>query len=221
MQDFDNAWCFAVASFILPQPRMKPREKIVPIILAAGSSKHLPFPKPLAVFGRKTALAIAVENCEGLECPRVVLGCNARRVGPAVPSRALAVLNPAWREGQLSSLLRALKQVPAKAAFLIYPVDHPLLRKNTIRQLVRAFRTRKVHQQIVMPRHKGVDGHPVIISAALREEFFQAKTAREVVYRDPERIRVFEAHTRAIIEDFDDPRSYQLCLRKFASRRER
>jgi CTP:molybdopterin cytidylyltransferase MocA len=198
---------------------MKLREKIVPIILAAGSSEHLPFPKPLAVFGGKTALAIAVENCEGLEIPIVVLGCDARRVRPAVPGRARVVINSAWRQGQLSSLLKALEHVPAKAAFLIYPVDHPLLRKNIIQQLVRTFQTRKANQEIAMPRHKRVDGHPVIISAALREEFFPAKTAREVVYRDPKRIRVFAARTTAIMEDYDDPHSYRLCLRKFESRR--
>jgi CTP:molybdopterin cytidylyltransferase MocA len=199
---------------------MKLRETIVPIILAAGSSEHLPFPKPLAVFGGKTALAIAVENCEGLEIPLVVLGCDAKRVRPAVPDKARVILNPAWRQGQLSSLLKALEHVPAKAAFLIYPVDHPLLRKNIIRQLVRAFRARKSQQHIAVPRHKRVDGHPVIISAALRKEFLQTKTAREVVYRDPKRIRVFDAHTDAILDDFDDPRSYQHCRRKFLSRRE-
>lgn len=198
---------------------MKLREKIVPIILAAGSSEHLPFPKPLAVFGGKTALAIAVENCEGLEIPIVVLGCDARRVRPAVPGRARVVINSAWRQGQLSSLLKALEYVPAKAAFLIYPVDHPLLRKNTIQQLVRTFRTRKANQEIAMPRYKRVDGHPVIISAALRDELFPAKTAREVVYRDPKCIRVFAARTTAIMEDYDDPQSYRLCLRKFESRR--
>jgi CTP:molybdopterin cytidylyltransferase MocA len=199
---------------------MKLRETIVPIILAAGSSEHLPFPKPLAVFGGKTALAIAVENCEGLEIPLVVLGCDAKRVRPAVPDKARVILNRAWRQGQLSSLLKALEHVPAKAAFLIYPVDHPLLRKNIIRQLVRAFRARKSQQHIAVPRHKRVDGHPVIISAALRKEFLQTKTAREVVYRDPKRIRVFDAHTDAILDDFDDPRSYQHCRRKFLSRRE-
>jgi len=200
---------------------MKLRGKIAPIILAAGSSEHLPFPKPLAVFGGKTALAIAIENCEGLEIPLVVLGCDAKRVRPAVPNTARVLLNPAWRQGQLSSLLKALEHIPPNAVFLIYPVDHPLLRKSTIRQLVRAFQTRKAHQQIAMPRHKGIDGHPVIISAALRNEFFQAKTAREVVYRDPKRIRKFDARTNAVLEDFNDPLSYQLCLRKFLFRRER
>lgn len=125
------------------------------------------------------------------------------------------MLNRRWRAGQLSSLLCALRRIASSAAVMIYPVDHPLLQKRTLEELVKEFRARKAGQQIVMPRHKGVYGHPIILSAVLRKELFHAKTAREVVYRVPERIRVFEAHTAAIHEDFDTEESYGKCLRKF------
>ena len=198
---------------------MRKREKIVPIILAAGSSDRLPFPKPLALFGRKTALAIAVENCAGLERPLVVLGCDAVRVRPAVPRAARVVMNPSWRRGQIGSLRRALKQISADAAFLIYAIDHPLLKRKTIQQLVRAFRTRDKSQEIAVPRHGRVFGHPAIISAALRKEFFKSKTARDVVYRVLARVRSIEVHTPAIFADFDTQESYRFCLRKFRARK--
>jgi molybdenum cofactor cytidylyltransferase len=191
------------------------REEIVPVILAAGSSRHLGFPKPLAEFGGTTALQIAIENCAGLRRPIVVLGCDGARVRPRVPQTARVVVNTHWRSGQLSSLLCALEHIDPLAAVMIYPVDLPLLKKHTIRQLVRGFRERSSPQEIVMPRHKGVYGHPIILSASLRGELLGAKTAREVVYRDPKRICVFEARTAAIYEDFDTPHSYRKCLRKF------
>lgn len=195
--------------------RMAKHAKIVPIILAAGSSKNLGMPKPLAQFGPHTALSIAIENCQDLERPIVVLGCDAERVRPAVPPAARAVLNRRWREGQLSSLLCALARVPRSAAVLVYPVDHPLLERRIVKQLVREFRRRKAPEEIVMPRHERRFGHPVIISAELRNELSCAETTREVVYRFPERIRVFEADTSAIYEDFDSPKTYRKCLRKF------
>lgn len=166
-------------------------------------------------------MAIAVENCVGLETPVVILGCHARRVRRAVPEEARAILNRHWRKGQLSSLQCALRRVPAKSAFLIYPVDQPLLRKETIRKLVRVFRARMSSQQIVMPRHRRTDGHPVIISSAMRKEFFQAKTAREVVYRRPERIRTVKVDTASVYEDFNSPESYRVCLRKYLARKKR
>jgi CTP:molybdopterin cytidylyltransferase MocA len=172
-------------------------------------------PKALADFGGKTALEIAVENCEGLETPFVVLGCHAKRVRRSVPAEARAILNRNWRKGQLSSLQCALRHVPVKSAFLIYPVDQPLLQKATIEKLLRAFRTRNSTQQIVMPRHQRTDGHPVIISSVLRKEFFQAETAREAVYRRRERIRTVKVDTASVYEDFNSFETYRVCLRKY------
>ena len=198
---------------------MRKPERIIPIILAAGSAQALPFPKALALFGRKTALEIAVENCSFLGRSLVVLGSDAARILPDVPKSALVVMNRRWREGQLSSLLAALENLGSEAAFLIYPVDHALIKRTTVEQLVRAFRARSAPQEIVMPRHGGTYGHPVIVSAAVRSEFLDARTAREVIYRVPERIRVLNVRTSSILEDFDTPESYEKCLRKFKAQK--
>ena len=197
---------------------MRKSEKIIPVILAAGSSQALPFPKALAPFGRKTALEIAVGNCSFLGRSLVVLGSDAECILPKVPKSAQVVMNREWREGQLSSLLAALEAIAGDAAFLIYPVDHALIKRNTVEQLVRAFRVRSAAQEIVMPRHKGTYGHPVLVSAAVRSEFFEARTAREVIYRVPERIRVLNVRTSSIFEDFNTLHSYKECLRKFRAR---
>jgi len=61
----------------------------------------------------------------------------------------------------------------------------------------------------------------VIISAALRPEFFEAPTAREVIYRAPERIRVLNVRTSSIVDDFHTMKSYEECLRKFSARNKR
>jgi len=216
---YPRRWSLPWRSFILPQPWMRKSDKIIAIILAAGSSQALPFPKALAPFGRKTALEIAVANCSFLGRSLVVLGSDAERILPAVPKSAQVVLNRRWRGGQLSSLQAALRKISGAAAFLIYPVDHALIRRKTVAQLVRAFRARSASQEIVMPGHKGAYGHPVIVSAAVLPEFFTARTAREVIYRVPERIRVLNVRTSSIFEDFHTPESYEECLLKFRTRK--
>jgi len=204
---------YSAASF-----HMTTRVKIVPIILAAGSSRNLGMPKPLAQFGAQTALLIAIENCLDFERPIVVLGCDAEQVRPVVPRAALVLVNRRWRMGQLRSLLCALERVPRSAAVLIYPVDHPLLEKRIVKQLAREFQRRNASEEIVMPRHGRRFGHPIVISAELRNELSRAETTREVVYRNPERIRVLQVDTTAIYEDFDTPETYHKCLRKFQAR---
>jgi len=196
---------------------MRKPEKIIPIVLAAGSSPNLPFPKGLARFGHQTALQIAVKNCSFLGESLVVLGADAKRILPAVPKSSQVIINRRWPQGQLSSLLAALRKIK-DAAFLIYPVDHALLKRNTLVQLVHAFRTRSVAQEIVMPRHKSAYGHPVIVSAAVRPEFFEAQAARNVIYQVPQRIRIVNVRTNSILEDFSTVESYEECLRKFKAR---
>jgi CTP:molybdopterin cytidylyltransferase MocA len=196
---------------------MRKPEKIIPIILAAGSSQNLPFPKALARFGHQTALQIAVKNCSFLGESLVVLGADAKRILPAVPRGPQVIINRHWPQGQLSSLLVALRKI-TDAAFLIYPVDHVLLKRNTVVRLVRAFRSRSAKQEIVMPRHKSTYGHPVIVSAAVRPEFFKAHTAREVIYRHPDRLRILEVNTTSIFDDFNSLESYNRCLHNFRRR---
>jgi CTP:molybdopterin cytidylyltransferase MocA len=189
--------------------------KIVPIVLAAGSSQRFGFPKPLARFGQQTALEIAVKNCRELGRPIVVLGSDAAEVRKAMPRGVRAVLNRRWRRGQLSSLLAALRHVPKSADFAIYPVDHPLLTREIVMKLVRAFRTRPAVQAIVMPRFKRRPGHPVICAAVIRQELAKAKTAKMVVFRKPQRIRYVEVRSAGIYLDFATPETYVKCLQLF------
>ncbi|MGB9404072.1 MAG: NTP transferase domain-containing protein [Candidatus Acidiferrales bacterium] len=191
------------------------RTRIFPVILAAGDSSHLGYPKALASFDGKTAIAIAVENCATLEPPIVVLGHRAARIRRAVPAGARVVVNRAWRKGQLSSLLAGLRLVPRGAPFLLYPVDQPLLDAKLMVRLVKAYATRSLRQRIVMPRFRRRAGHPILCSGILRRELQAARTAREVVYRDERRIRFVTVRSEAIWADFDSPSSYRRCLKLY------
>jgi CTP:molybdopterin cytidylyltransferase MocA len=192
--------------------------RIFPIILAAGGPGKLGFAKPLARFGEKTALQIAIENCAGIEAPIVVLGYGAASVRKFLPIGVRHVVNRNWRRGQLTSLLAGLRLVPRGAAFLLYPVDQPLLTKELVARLLKAFRARRPWQKIVMPRVGRRAGHPILCDGSLRGELRAAETAREVVYRDQARIRYVRISDQAIWDDFDSKASYGRCLREYRLR---
>lgn len=191
---------------------------IAAIILAAGPSRSLRFPKALAPFAGRTALEIAIANCEELSPVIVALGCDAARIRGAVPSGVRVVVNRRWRTGQLSSLLAALRRVPRGAAFLVHPVDHPLLTRSVVRKLWRAFARRNASQTIALPISRGCVGHPAIFAPEIRNELRRAKTAREVVYRDLQRVKLVKMDCPAIWFDFDSPASYRRCLQEYEKR---
>jgi CTP:molybdopterin cytidylyltransferase MocA len=202
---------------------------VVPIILAAGGAGELSFPKALARFDRKTAVEIALANCQGrsqeMGRPILVLGERGAEIQRSLPAGALrrmdCVVNRRWRDGQLTSLLAALRLVPPSAAFMLYPVDLPLLTRDIIQRLVIRYRQCAARPCIVMPRSGQGYGHPVIFSADLRGEIMAARTARDVAYRDPARIYTVSVRTTAIWTDFSTPAEYARCLRRFTRQAQR
>jgi len=86
------------------------------------------------MFGGKTALAIAIENCAWLERPLVVLGCDAERVCRAVPHAAQVVLNRGWRRGQITSLPPRAKTNSRQCRFPDLSDGSSLLKRKTIQQ---------------------------------------------------------------------------------------
>lgn len=191
----------------------------MPVILAAGRSARGNFLKPLARFGDKSALEIAMENCAGLARPVVVLGHQAAHVRRGVPRGVSVVVNRRWRAGQLSSLLAGLRHVPAGAAFMLYPVDFPLLTRTEVLRLTKTFRARRAGVEIAAPVVRRRSGHPVLFSPAMRAELKRARTAKEVVFRDRNRLRLVPVDTAAIWQDFRSPASYHLRLRAYVQRR--
>ncbi len=197
--------------------------RVVPLILAAGPAPRLGFPHALAEFGGRTAAAIAVENCfrAGLARPIVVLGWEAAQARRVVPHGVRVVINRRWREGMLGSIRAGLRHVPRNAAFLLYPVDLPLLTPAILRQFVKAFARRRSGQMIVSPVHRGRAGHPVILAAELRRELAHAKTAREIVERDAPRLKLIHVNSSAIYADYNTPSELRRLQRAFARRRSR
>ena len=70
-----------------------------------------------------------------------------------------------------------------------------------------------------MPRHGNAYGHPVVVSSAVRPEFFEVQTARQVIYRVPERLRILDVRTSSIFEDFNSQESYERCVGKSKARK--
>jgi len=145
-------------------------------------------PKALLPYREGTFLEhlIDVTRHPQIGVTRVVLGAGAEEIQTAAKlDPSVVVLNPDWRQGQLSSIcagLRSLVGIDADGMVLC-PVDHPLVSARLVSELIeRFYEDRKA---IVLPTYNGRRGHPAIFSNALFGELLAApadKGARAVVW---------------------------------------
>lgn len=182
------------------------------IILAAGSSTRMGSPKALLDLRGVTFLGQIVANHRTLGLPvTVVLGDHQDEIQAAVDlARASVLVNPNPELGPLSSLKIALRSLEGSEAVLVHPVDHPLVRKETLKALLDAHQQRPDH--IIIPAFAARRGHPVLFPALFFEDLLAApldQGARYVVRRHPDSVSLVEVQDEGVIQNIDTPEDYE------------
>lgn len=168
------------------------------------------FPKPLLRIDGETFLRRTVGAM--LQVVRnliVVSGAHEARVKAEIPSdgRITRVHNADFLRGQLSSLKCAIRALPDDSgAVLVHLADHPLVRSSTFREV--ADRYGDCGYPIVIARHSGRRGHPVLFSRGVFAELLAApdeEGARFVVNADAGRVVYVDVEDPGVTLDLDTP----------------
>lgn len=184
------------------------------LVLAAGESRRMGRPKALLPFRDHTFLDAILQclRAAGISRTVVVLGHSADEIQlTANLGAAEVVVNAQYRLGQTSSLQAGLRAIHDAEGALLGLVDHPSIRPETIRRLVRAFEETKA--PVVVPAYQGRRGHPVVIARALFPELLalnpdQGANAVVRKYRDAS-VEV-SVDDPGIVQDVDTPDDYTL-----------
>jgi molybdenum cofactor cytidylyltransferase len=180
------------------------------ILLAAGESRRMGYPKPLLKLGSRTFIEMLADAMlQSVERLLVVVGGHADAVRGAIPAdpRILVVENPDFLSGQLSSIKAALPRVASTAAgALIHLADHPMVRAETFAAVIDCYRS--VGKPITIARYQGRRGHPVLFARDLFVELAGApedQGARAVVAADPSRVAYVDVDDPGVLTDLDTP----------------
>ncbi len=146
----------------------------------------------------------------------LVLGHKAgelRAVAAKFPE-ALMVFNPLYRTGRTSSLLAGISKVaPETDAVLVYGVDQPRP-ASLIDEVIQAHAGNPT--PITIPTFEGKRGHPVLFSSAILDELRQISEEnqglKQVVRRDPARVREVAVSSPMTVLDLNTPEDYQRGL---------
>ena len=184
------------------------------VILAAGLSRRMGFPKALLRWDEETYLDRQI-RIFGEVCGEVavvlrpggeaLLG-DCRRLG-----EVRVVYNADADRGQMSSLQTGLAAVAGEAV-LFSPVDYAHVKDETVRRVAG-----NEAAAVVQPAFAGKHGHPVRVSRAVVDALLAAETggaARDVIRRFP---RTFlDVDDAGCVLDADDPAAYAALRERLA-----
>lgn len=182
------------------------------LVLAAGESRRMGRPKALLPFRDLTFLETILHclRSAGISRCVVVLGHGAHAIqSTADLGEAEVVINEQYRLGQTSSLQAGLKAIHNSDGALLCLVDHPAVRPETIRLLMKAFEETKA--PVVAPVYESRRGHPIVIGRVLFPELLALNSdqgANVVVrkYRDASlEVRVDDP---SVVQDIDTSGDY-------------
>ena len=170
--------------------------------------------KALLAYRGRTFLEhiVATLRQAGIERVAVVLGHHAEEIRKVVDQSGMeVVINTDYRRGQTSSLQAGIQTLDRAGleAVVLCLVDHPAVSANVIRRLITSFQESRA--PVVIPAHRGRNGHPVIIAKALFEELKglgPSEGANTVIRKYREATQWLAVEDPGVLLDVDDPETY-------------
>jgi molybdenum cofactor cytidylyltransferase len=187
---------------------------IAPIILAAGDSTRMGYPKALLPLGNDLFISRILKTARGsgLSEATVVLGRTASIIKPYIEDSGVKILvNPDPGRGQLSSIQIALTGLaPDITAALIWPVDIPAVSMELVRCLTDLFISSG--SLISFPVCGDRRGHPAIFHRSLFREFMDApleEGPKKILLRHKQEMSMLAVEESATFKDIDTPSDYE------------
>ena len=189
---------------------------IIAVVLSAGESSRMGRPKALLPIEGQNFIERIVGELTQSQAGRivVVLGHNADEMRRQIEHLPVDIVtNTDYKNGQLSSLQSAIRHIEKENrcdGMLVHLVDHPYIDRRLVDLMIQRFyETKKL---IVVPRHQGKRGHPVIFSRDLFEELLGAPAdqgAKAVVKAHRAETLEMDTDDEGIALDIDTPELYR------------
>jgi molybdenum cofactor cytidylyltransferase len=189
---------------------------IAAVILSAGESSRMGRPKALLPIDGQTFIEKIVGALKQTSVGKiiVVLGHNGDEMRRSIQHLPVEILiNPDYRLGQLSSLQTAIRHLQGETncdGIVVHLVDHPYINPQLLQLMLHRFVDEK--RAIVVPRHQGKRGHPVIFARELFSELLAApmdQGAKAVVNAHRDETLEIDTEEVGITLDIDTPELYR------------
>ena len=194
--------------------------KLTAVVLAAGLSSRIGRQKALLPLGDLPAAQCIIRllrQC-GIDSIRFVTGHNREKLAPLLQAAGVeTVENRHYLAGMFSSVKTGLTGLGSPCAgVLVLPVDIPLVRPRTLRELIRRFADAPDH--IIYPTFQAKRGHPPLIPVSTVPDIleWQGGGGLKACLAENGALAIDVAVPDAnILFDIDTPDEYEEALRRW------
>lgn len=147
----------------------------------------------------------------------VVLGAERSRIVAVLDDLPSNLLKIAFNEDPASEMADSVRIGMrlvdySSSGVLVCLCDHPLVSKETLRSLA------TLHEQdpekIIIPIYQDKKGHPALFPTKVMGEIFMDLTLRDIIRKNPDRIRLVEVPDEGVVIDIDTMEDYRkICGR--------
>jgi molybdenum cofactor cytidylyltransferase len=193
--------------------------KIRSIILAAGESRRMGFPKMLLQINGKTMIENVIGNVAGSGTIDilVVLGAGREKLTELVMKYDIKYcFNENYSQGMLSSVQCGFRNLPQDTdAVLVFQGDQPFISSQVIDSIIGAYRS--TGKGIVMPVFKGKRGHPLLLDIKYRAQIEKLDPnlgLRSIAYLYSDDVLEVETDDPGVLRDFNTYDDYRNDLKQ-------
>ena len=185
------------------------------LLLSAGFSSRFGSPKALARLDQQTVIEHLQELLLATEIHEiiVVLGHGAGQIKPFLfkHKKIKVVYNKNYKFGQTSSFKCGLKHIAAPTTgILLFPVDYPLIKRETVHALITFFEDKK--PLILIPGYQDNKGHPPVFDVRLKNEFLGLENAlgvNTVIHHHADEVTVLPVADPGVIKSFNTKKEFE------------
>jgi len=196
------------------------------VILAAGESKRMGFPKQLIEICGEKIIRIVVKKVlnVGFGDIVVVLGHMAGDIARYIDDMIgiKIIVNPRYREGMSTSLIEGIKNLRRDIeAFMVILGDQPFVSKETMEKIIETYYGMERKPLMVVPTYRGLRGNPVLISSRIAKDVMSLRGdigARALMERYKAYISYIETQDPGVILDIDTKEDLENALKTFKER---
>jgi len=145
------------------------------LILSGGSGKRFGMSKALATYQGETFLDLIVSKCLSLNLD-IYAVLNAQ-VNDLIPqNRDYTTIIGDSSQEMYHSILTGIKVIGEFSQLLIWPVDHPFVKVETLKKLL----NHSNNEKFIVPSHSGRLGHPILFPKFASSSIDKYHTLKEL-----------------------------------------